>query len=153
MNPEVARNRKAQRDYNIVERFEAGIELKGTEVKSIRAGKINIGDAFARIDTGEVYLYGCDIQPYALASHEQHESKRPRRLLLHRKEIAKLTGLTAERGLALVALRVYWRNNRIKVEIGVGKGKAMTDKREDLKKRADQREVDREVTRFTKGKR
>ena len=153
MNPEVAKNRKALRDHEIVEKFEAGLELKGTEVKSVRAGQINIRDAFARVEGSQVYLYGCDIQPYAQASHEQHEAKRPRRLLLHRKEINKLTGFTAERGLALVALRVYWKNNRLKLELGVGKGRGAIDKREDLKKKAMDREVDREIVRFSKGKR
>lgn len=152
MNPEVAKNRKALRDYEIVERFEAGIELRGTEVKSIRAGKVNLADAFARVDGGQVFLYGCDIQPYAQASHEQHENKRARRLLLHRREIGKLTGLTAERGLALVALRLYWKDNRVKIEIGVGKGKHHFDKREDLKKKASDREVAREIARFSKKK-
>ncbi len=153
MNPEVAKNRKALRDYEIVEKFEAGLELKGTEVKSVRAGQVNIGDAFARVEGSQVYLYGCDIQPYAQASHEQHEAKRPRKLLLHRREINKLTGYTAERGLALVALRIYWKNNRLKLELGVGKGKKSIDKREDLKKKAMDREVDREMVRFSKGKR
>jgi len=153
MNPEVAKNRKALRDYEIVERFEAGIELKGTEVKSVRAGQINIGDAFARVEGGQVFLYGCDIQPYAQASHTQHEAKRPRRLLLHRREINKLTALSAERGLALVALRVYWKDNRLKLELGAGKGKGAIDKREDLKKKAMDREVEREMARFNKGKR
>jgi SsrA-binding protein len=153
MNPEVAKNRKALRDYEIVERFEAGIELKGTEVKSVRAGKINIGDAFARVEGRQVFLYGCDIQPYAQASHTQHEAKRTRRLLLHRREIDKLAGLTAERGLALVALRVYWKNNRLKLELGAGKGKGHIDKREDLKKKTMDREMAREMARFNKGKR
>lgn len=153
MNPEIAKNRKALRDYQIVERFEAGVELKGTEVKSIRSGHISIADAFARVEGRQVFLYGCDIQPWAQASHEQHENKRTRRLLLHRKEINKLSGLTAEKGLTLVALRVYWKNNRVKLELGAGKGKLNIDKREDLKKKAQDREVDREMVRFSKGKR
>ncbi len=153
MNPEVAKNKKALRDYEIVEKFEAGLQLKGTEVKSVRAGQINIRDAFARVEGNQVFLYGCDIQPYAQASHEQHEAKRTRKLLLHRREIDKLTGFTAERGLALVALRVYWKNNHLKLELGVGKGKGHTDKREDLKKKAMDREVDSEIVRFSKGRR
>ncbi len=152
MKPEVAKNRKALRDYEILGKFEAGIELRGTEVKSVRAGHINIGDAFARVEGGQVFLYGCDIQPYAQASHEQHESKRPRRLLLHRKEIDKLSSQIAEKGLAAVALRVYWKNRRLKVELGLGRGKAARDKRQDLKKKISEREAAREMARFNKGK-
>ncbi|MEM8952749.1 MAG: SsrA-binding protein SmpB [Verrucomicrobiota bacterium] len=151
MNPEIAKNRKALRDYEIVEKYEAGLALRGTEVKSIRAGNVNIADAFARVEGGEVVLYGCNIQPYAQASHVQHEEKRPRKLLLNRKEINKLIGWTAEKGLALVALRLYWRGQRVKVEIGVGRGKAARDKREDLKKKAADREAAREVARFQRG--
>ena len=119
MNPEIAKNRKARRDYDILEKFEAGIALIGSEVKSIRAGNVNIADAFARVENDEVILYGCSIQAYAPATHVKHEEKRPRKLLLHRKEIYKLLALTAEKGLALVALRMYWKGQRVKVEIGV----------------------------------
>jgi SsrA-binding protein len=152
MNPEIAKNRKARRDYEILEKFEAGIALRGTEVKSIRAGNVNIADAFARVEENEVIMYGCNIQPYAQASHAQHEEKRPRKLLLNRKEINKLLGWTAEKGLALVALRLYWKGQRVKVEIGVGKGKAARDKREDLKKKASDREAEREMVRFQRGR-
>ena len=147
---DIASNRRALREYHIVDKFEAGIALKGTEVKSIRQGKINIKDAFARVEDDQVFLYGCDIQPYECASHEQHESKRTRRLLLHKKEIAKLWQATQIKGNTLIALRCYWKNKRVKVEIGVGKGKAATDKREDLKKRTEQREADREMARFNR---
>jgi SsrA-binding protein len=152
MNPEIAKNRKALRDYEILEKFEAGIALRGSEVKSIRAGNVNIADAFARVENDEVVLHGCSIQTYAPASLVQHEEKRPRKLLLNRKEINKLVIWTAEKGLALVALRLYWKGQRVKVEIGVGKGKAARDKREDLKKRASDREADREVARFNRGR-
>ncbi|MFV1994501.1 MAG: SsrA-binding protein SmpB [Verrucomicrobiales bacterium] len=148
---DIARNRKALRDYGIEERFEAGIALVGTEVKSIRAGNVNLSDGYARVEGRDVYLYGCDIQHYPLASHEQHEPGRKRRLLLKRREINKLTALTAERGLTLVALRLYWKGQLVKVELGVGRGKVARDKREDIKGRILQREADREMARFNRG--
>lgn len=150
MAAETILNRKALRDFHILERFEAGVELKGSEVKSIRAGKANIGDAFARIEKGEAFLYGADIQPYAQASHEVPEPKRVRKLLLHRKEIDKLYGLTNIAGRTLVVLKFYWKNGRIKAELGVGQGKLAHDKRLDLKKRATDRETAREVARFNR---
>jgi SsrA-binding protein len=143
-------NRKALRDYHILERFEAGIELKGTEVKSIRAGLANVNNGFARVENEQVFLHDVDIQPWAKASHEQHEPKRPRRLLLHRNEIDRLLGLTQVKGHTLVALRMYWKEARVKIELGVGKGKEAGDKRADLKERAVKREVDREVSRFNR---
>jgi SsrA-binding protein len=150
MAAEISVNRKALRDYHILERLEAGIELKGTEVKSIRAGLANVNNAFARIEKGELFLYDVDIQPYARASHEQHEPKRRRRLLVHRREIDRLVGLTQIKGHTLVALRMYWKEARVKVELGVGKGKESVDKRADLKARATKREVEREVSRFNR---
>ena len=150
MPAETILNRKALRDFHILERFEAGVELKGSEVKSIRAGKANIGDAFARIEKGEAFLYGADIQPYAQASHEVPATKRVRKLLLHRREIDKLYGLTNIAGRTLVLLKLYWKNGRIKAEIGVGQGKHARDKRLDLKKRATDRETAREVARFNR---
>ena len=150
MASEIITNRKALHDYHILERIEAGIELKGTEVKSIRAGFANLTNAFARVEKGQVYLYDADIQPYARASHEQHESKRSRRLLMHKSEIAKLFALCSVQGHTLVALRMYWKNGIVKLELGVGKGKEAADKRANLKKRATDRETDREVSRFNK---
>ncbi len=150
MPAETILNRKALRDFHILERFEAGVELKGSEVKSIRAGKANIGDAFARIEKGEAFLYGADIQPYLQASHEIPATKRVRKLLLHRREIDKLYGLTAIAGRTLVILKLYWKNGRIKAEVGVAQGKEARDKRLDLKKRATDRETAREVARFNK---
>lgn len=141
-------NRKALRDFHILERYEAGVELKGSEVKSIRAGKANIGDAFARIEKGEAFLYNADIQPYAQASHEIPQPKRVRKLLLHRHEIDKLYGETQVSGRALVVLKLYWKNGKLKAEIGVAQGKVAHDKRADLKKRAVDRETEREVARF-----
>lgn len=145
---DIATNRKAPRDYHILEKFEAGIELKGTEVKSIRAGHINLGDAFARIERGQCFLYGCDIKPYEKASHEQHEARRSRRLLLHKNEILKLYAASQQKGLTLVALRAYWKDRRVKIEIAVGKGKTHGDQRQDLKKRVENREAQREMARF-----
>ena len=150
MGADISVNRKALRDYHILHRWEAGIELKGTEVKSIRSGFANINNAFARIENGQAFAYDVDIQPYARASHEQHEPKRSRRLLLHKSEIEKLQALTQVQGHTIVAIRMYWKDARVKLELGIGKGKESHDKREDLKERASKRESDREVARFNK---
>ncbi|MEY2545767.1 MAG: SsrA-binding protein [Verrucomicrobiota bacterium] len=143
-------NRKALRDFHILDRYEAGIALKGSEVKSIRAGKANIGDAFVRIEKGEAFLYNADIQPYEKASHEIPAPKRTRKLLLHRGEIDKLYGESQVGGRALVVLKLYWKSGKLKVEIAVAQGKVARDKRLDLKKRAIDRETQREVARFNR---
>src|SRR5438046_2346767 len=148
MATETILNRKALRDFHILERYEAGIELKGSEVKSIRAGKANISDAFVRIEKGQAFLYNADIQPYERASHEIPAAKRVRRLLLHRQEIDKLYGLSAISGRALVVLSLYWKNGKLKSEIGVAQGKVAHDKRADPKKRAGDRETERQASRF-----
>ena len=150
MPAETILNRKALRDFHILERFEAGVELKGSEVKSIRAGKANINDAFVRIEKGQAFLYNADIQPYERASHEIPPAKRTRRLLLHKNEIDKLYGLTAIAGRSLVVLKLYWKKGRLKSEIGVAQGKVAHDKRAALKKRATDRETEREVARFNR---
>ena len=150
MGVESILNRKALRDFHILERYEAGIELKGSEVKSIRAGKANIGDAFARIDNGQAFLYNADIQTYEQASHEIPAAKRVRRLLLHRHEIDKLYEEANVAGRALVILSLYWKNGKLKAEIGIGQGKVARDKRADLKKRATDRETAREVAKFNR---
>ncbi|XHR27392.1 MAG: SsrA-binding protein SmpB [Chthoniobacteraceae bacterium] len=150
MSDEISVNRRALHEYHILERYEAGVQLKGTEVKSIRGGYANLNQAFARVEKGQVFLYDSDIQPYVRASFEQHVAKRPRRLLLHKTEIAKLYEATLVAGHTLVALRMYWKNGRVKVEIGVGKGKEARDKREDLKNRAVKREMDREKATFNR---
>ncbi len=150
MSTDISVNRKALRDYHILDRIEAGIELKGTEVKSIRGGLANVNNAFARVEKGQLWLHDMDIQPYAKASHEQHEPKRLRRLLLHRQEIEKLLGKTQIEGFSLVALRIYWKGHRVKVEIGLGKGKLAHDKRHDLKEKAVKRETDRVVSGFNR---
>ncbi len=147
---QIAKNPKALRDFHVLEKFEAGIALRGTEVKSVRAGKINLRDAFCRIENGNVVLHGCDIQPYEYASHIQHEGKRPRRLLLHRKEIRKIQASIEQKGNTVVALRCYWKRRIVKVEIGTARGKAIHDQRQDIKKRVEMREAQREMVRFNK---
>ena len=145
---EIATNRKAGRDYHILERYEAGMELRGTEVKSIRQGKINISDGFVRIEQGQAWLYGCDIQAYDKASYDQHEPRRTRRLLLHKNEILKLVGWSQVKGHALPVLRMYWKDRHVKIEIGVGKGKHQGDKRQDLKTKAENLEARRVMKSF-----
>jgi len=143
MPAETVFNRKALRDFHILERYEAGVELKGSEVKSIRAGKANIGDAFARIEKGEAFLYGADIQPYERASHEVPAPKRVRKLLLHRREIDSLLGKTRERGLTLVPTRIYFKDGRAKLEIALARGKDTYDKREAIRERESKRDMQR----------
>ena len=152
MSGDVATNKRANREFHISDKFEAGLVLKGTEVKSIREGKINLRDSFARVENGQVFLYGCDIQPYANASYDQHLPKRPRRLLLNKKEINKLFAQSQIKGLTLVALRAYWRNRHVKIEIAVCRGKDHADRREALKAKVVDREAQREMARFNKGK-
>ncbi len=152
MGAEISVNRKALRDFHILARYEAGIELKGTEVKSIRAGKANVNSAFARVENGQVWLYDVDIQSYEKASFEQHESKRVRRLLLHKAEIAKLAEKSMVDGCTLVGLRMYWKDAKVKVEIGVGKGKDAHDKRDAIKAKVEKREADRVVAHFNRKK-
>ncbi len=142
---DILTNPKARRDYHILETIETGIVLRGTEVKSLRAGKGQISDAFARVENGEVFLYNAHIDEYSYGNRQNHEPKAPRKLLLHRSEIRKLFGLAAVKGNALVPLSFYWKNGKVKVALAVGKGKAQYDKREDLK----QREADRELKRAT----
>ena len=151
MSKDIATNRKARRDFHIDETFEAGVELKGTEVKSVRAGKVNIADSFARVERGQIFLFGCHIQPWeTAATWFQHETTRPRRLLLHKNEIIQLEHAMAVKGSTLPCLRMYWKNSRVKVEIGIGKGKSHRDQRHDLKKRVELREAQREVARFNR---
>ena len=140
---DIVSNSKARRDYEIVETFEAGIVLHGTEVKALRAGKGQISDAFARVENNEVMLYNAHIDEYSHGNLQNHQPKAPRKLLLHKSEIRKLFGLASVKGNALVPLSFYWKNGKVKVALGVGKGKAQYDKREDLKRR----EADRELKR------
>jgi SsrA-binding protein len=140
---DIVTNPKARRDYHILETFEAGIVLKGTEVKSLRAGKGQIADAYARVDNDEVWLYNAHIEEYSFGNVHNHAPKAPRKLLLNRAEIRKLFELASVKGNALFPLSLYWKNGRVKVALAIGKGKAQFDKREDLKKRDSDREMKR----------
>ena len=137
----IADNRKAFHDYHILETFEAGIALLGTEVKGIREGQANLRDSFARVDKGEVWLFNVHINPYSHRGYVDHDPKRKRRLLLHKYEIRKLIGKTVEKGLTLIATKMYFKNGKVKVEIALAKGKQDHDKRETLRRR----EADRET--------
>ena len=139
----ICRNRKAYFEYTIESLYEAGIVLQGTEVKSLRQGKANINDAFARFKDGELFLYNVHISPYAHAGPESHEPERPRKLLLHRWEMRRLLGKLQERGFTLIPVRLYFRDQHAKVELALGKGKKKYDKRETIKRREQQREMDR----------
>jgi SsrA-binding protein len=134
----IATNKKAFHEYFILEKFEAGIALQGTEVKAIREGRLNLKDSYATIRAGEAFLINCHISPYSHGNRENHDPTRSRKLLLHTKEIFKLIGKTQEKGLTLVPLRVYLKRGRVKVELGVARGKKMYDKREtERRKEAD----------------
>jgi SsrA-binding protein len=137
----IADNRKAHFDYHLLETFEAGIALLGTEVKGIREGKANLRDAFARVEKGEVWLYNVHINPYSHRGYVDHDPKRRRKLLLHRQEIRKLIGKTVEKGLTLVPTRMYFRNGRVKIAIALARGKQVHDKRETIKRRETERET------------
>lgn len=149
---DIVTNSKARRDYHILETFEAGIVLRGTEVKSLRAGKGQISDAFARVENDQVFLYNAHIDEYAQGNLQNHEPKAVRKLLLHKSEIRKLFGLASVKGNTLVPLAMYWKNGKVKVAIGVGKGKVQYDKRQDLKKRESDRELKRAQMHRFKGK-
>ena len=148
---DILSNPKARRDFHILETFEAGIVLHGTEVKALRAGKGQISDAFARVEDNEVFLYNAHIDEYAHGNIQNHQPKAPRKLLLHKSEIRKLFALAAVKGNALLPLAFYWKNGKVKVSLGVGKGKAQFDKREDLKLKEADREVKRATMRRFKG--
>ena len=137
----IAENRKAFHDYHLLETFEAGLVLLGTEVKAIREGRVNLRDSYARVEGGQVYLFNVNISPYSHRGYVDHEPLRRRKLLLNRDEIRKLIGKTVEKGMTLVPVRMYFKNGRVKVALGVAKGKKEYDKRETVKKR----EVDRET--------
>lgn len=141
----VATNRKARHDYFIEDTVEAGIVLTGTEIKSVRAGRANLQDSFALIRNGEMWLVGAHISPYVHGNRENHDPTRDRKLLLHRREIDRLAGKVQERGYTLVPLRVYLRDGRAKVELGLAKGKRQYDKRETIAKRDSDREMRRAV--------
>lgn len=142
----ICRNRRALHDYDILDRIECGLVLVGTEVKSLRAGYGNLEDAYARVDDGEVWLIGAEIPEYEYGNRLNHKPKRPRKLLLHKREIAKFAGKASEKGLTLVPLRMYFKEGRAKVELAVAKGKQAHDKRESLKKADARREIDRAMS-------
>jgi SsrA-binding protein len=142
---EILHNSKARHDYHILETFEAGIVLHGSEVKTLRAGKAQISDAFARVEKDEVWLYNAHIDEYAQANRFGHVPKTPRKLLLHKSEIRKLFGFVSVKGNALIPLSLYWKNGKVKVSLAVAKGKVEFDKRDDIRKR----DVDREMKRAT----
>jgi SsrA-binding protein len=149
---DIVTNQKARRDYHVLETFEAGIVLHGTEVKSLRAGKGQITDAFARVEKDEVWLYNAHIDEYSHGNLQNHQPKAPRKLLLHKSEIRKLFGLVAVKGNTLIPLSFYWKNGKVKVGLAVGKSKQEFDKRDDLKKRESDRDMKRATMRWTRGK-
>ncbi|CAN5760984.1 SsrA-binding protein SmpB [soil metagenome] len=140
----IVRNRKARHEYEVLETWEAGIVLQGTEVKALRDGRANLQDAFARVDRGEMWLYNLHISPYEQGNRFNHDPLRVRKLLLHRKELLKLVGKVDQKGLTLVPLDLHFRRGVAKATIALVRGKKLHDKREDLKKRDAQREMDRE---------
>ena len=149
---DILNNSKARRDYHILETYEAGIVLKGTEVKALRAGKGQISDAFARVENGQVFLYNAHIDEYSFGNLQNHQPKAARKLLLHKAEIRKLFGQASVKGHALVPLSFYLKNGKVKVSLGLGKGKVQFDKRDDIKKRDSDRELKRATMHRLKGK-
>jgi SsrA-binding protein len=137
----IAENRKAFHDYHVVETFEAGVALLGTEVKAIREGNVNLRDSYASVEDGQVWILNVHINPYSHRGYADHEPTRRRKLLLHKQEIRKLIGRTVEKGMTLVPLRMYFKNGHVKVAIGLAKGKQAHDKRETVKKREAERET------------
>jgi SsrA-binding protein len=149
---DILTNPKARRDYHILETYEAGIVLKGTEVKALRAGKGQISDAFARVENGQIFLYNAHIDEYSFGNLQNHEPKAARKLLLNKSEIRKLFSEVSVKGHALVPLSFYWKNGKVKVSLGLGKGKIQYDKRQDIKKRDSDRELKRATMHRFKGK-
>jgi len=149
---DILNNPKARRDYHILETFEAGIVLRGTEVKALRAGKGQLSDAFARVENNEVWLHNAHIDEYSHGNLQNHAPKAPRKLLLHKSEIRKLFEFASVKGNALVPLSLYWKSGRVKVALAVGKGKVLYDKRQDLKKRDADRELKRAAMHRSKGR-
>lgn len=147
----ICQNKRARHDFFIEDTFEAGIVLKGAEVKSLRDGKANLADSHAQVDKGEVWLFNCHIDPYAPAAQFAHHPMRPRKLLLHKREIERLIGKTREKGYTLVCLKLYFKDGRAKAELGLARAKKLHDKRDTLKKRAAQREIDQAMKGRTRG--
>lgn len=136
-------NKTARHEYFITDTYEAGMVLHGTEVKSLREGRVNLKDSYAQIKNGELFLVNCHISPYKYGNQFNHDPMRPRKLLLHKREIKRLIGKVAERGFTLIPLKIYFKNGKAKVELGLAKGKKIHDKREDMKERDAQREMER----------
>ncbi len=143
----VTTNRRARRNYTVVDTYEAGLALLGSEVKSMRAGRMELKDSYALIENGEAFLVGAHIGPYGFARDGGHDPERRRKLLLHKREINKLAGTLAEKGLTLVPLQVYFKDGKAKIELGLAKGKTSYDKRETLKERDAQRDIERDLRR------
>lgn len=149
---DVASNRRARHKYEILERFEAGLELRGSEVKSLRGGKAQIAEAYAAVDGGEVWLRGAYIPPYEPASLLNHDPERPRKLLLHKREIERLQAKTQQKGLTLVPLRIYFKGSRAKLELALARGKEQRDRRRELRDRDQRREIERELSDRSRGR-
>ena len=147
----IATNRKARHDYIIEDTFEAGLVLTGSEIKSVRAGQVNLRDSYASLREGELWLVNTHIAPYKQASRENHEPRRDRKLLMHRREINRLTGKLQEKGLTLVPLQLYLKDSRAKVELGLARGKKLHDKRQTMRERDDRRQMERAMGRRQKG--
>lgn len=141
----VCQNKKARHDYHIIEVLEAGMVLVGTEVKSLREGRANLKDSYARIRDGELYLMQAHISPYSHASHDNHDPERVRKLLVHQRELKRLTGKTQEKGLTLVPLKIYFKDGKAKIELALASGKKSYDKRETLKRQTQKREMERAI--------
>jgi len=139
----ICSNKQARRNYFIDDTYEAGISLVGTEVKSLREGRANLKDSFASVNNGEVILYDLHISPYEFGNRWNHDPERPRKLLLHKQEIRRLYGKSREKGMSLIPLRMYFKKGKVKVELGVGRGKKLYDKREDMRAREDKRDMER----------
>lgn len=148
----VATNRRARRNYSIVDTYEAGMALTGSEVKSLRAGKMELKDSYATVQKGELFLVGAHISPYDFAREGGHDPERERKLLLHRREIDRIAGALAEKGLTLVPLQVYFKNGKAKVELGLARGKTTVDKRHTLRDREHAREMERATRRLGRGR-
>lgn len=147
----IASNRKARHDYTILDTYEAGLALRGTEVKSLREGRANMADSFGMVDHGEIFLHHVHIPEYSQGSWTNHEPRRVRKMLLHAREIAKIEDRLKETGLAIVPLSMYFKDGRVKVEIGIGRGKKLYDKRQDMARRDADREIQRALGRRNKG--
>ena len=149
---DVATNRQASFRYHLIDRYEAGIQLQGSEVKSLRAGRVQLKDGYAALQDGEVWLHNVHIAPYEPASRENHEPERPRKLLLNKREIERLIGSTAEKGLTIVPTRVYFKGPRAKVEIALARGKDVGDKRRAMRDRDQKREIERALSEHARGR-